>query len=61
MRTSPEHCLKMKEKLMMLKHSEYRGVEFLPVTFHLRKGGLKKVWKKFCYDYSYNEWKELWY
>jgi len=62
MRTKPESCKLMKEKLLMLKHKEYRGVKLLTkLTFHLRKGGLKKMFKKFVGDYKYNEWKEIWF
>jgi hypothetical protein len=61
MRTTPELCILIKEKLMMLKHMEHRGVPLGVITFHLRHGGLKKLWKKFCEFYTYFEWKEIWF
>jgi len=45
-RTYPELCISIKEKLLMLKHCEYRGVQLPSHQFHLRKAGLKKTWKK---------------
>jgi len=50
----------LKEKMLMIRDKEYNGKP-LKIEFTLRKRFVRKTFKRVLQDYSYNEWKEIWF
>jgi len=60
LRKHPQECKNVYEKLLMLKHKEYKNVSF-DLEFTVRKKFLRQLSKKYQGTYSYDLWKELWF
>jgi hypothetical protein len=48
------------EKLIMIKHKEYKGKKFV-FDFKIKKKWTRQLYKKYSKIYTYDQWKETWF
>jgi len=59
-RREPGRSKNIFDKLLMLRHKEFQGVSF-ELDFKIRKKFARQLYKKYKDQYSYDQWKELWF